>query len=214
MRQVYYGFMPGTSDTASAPVSSLALALVPPGNVESALSELRRGPWALGVPSARAYFDAPVLAWLSSVPGGDTLSRLARDHGLRFELAGYAYSGRDAFLAFSPDAALAARAAIGELRALGQLAAAGSGTDSPGYVPGPFAAGLGCYLATLPGPSEAAEDLARSLGSDGQPPSFRAKTCLLSLVRLEWTPGDASSSAWETLGAARVASIRARRDTI
>lgn len=205
--------MPGTSDTALVPVSSLALVLVPPGNVERSLSELRRSLWAGGgLVSARAYFDAPVLAWLSAVPDEETLLRIARDIGLRFELTGYARSGRDAFLSFSPDAALAVSAATGELRALGLLAAEVPGIGSTRYVPGPFEAGLGCYLATLPGLPGSVDDRASDLAADEPQPSFRAKTCLLSLIELEWTPGDARSTAWTTLGSARVASIRPRRD--
>jgi len=193
MGSVYYGFMPGTSD----PVLSLALVLTPPGNLVRSIAELRRSFWTeYGATSARAYFDLPVIAWLGSPLGGAELASLTDWPGLRFGLSGLVARGRDVYAAYCEDVASACAALAEELKARGY----GPNKESA-YRDGPFEAGVGCYCASLQGPSLEPFSIPH--------PSLKAKTCLLSLVELRWLPGDGYASSWAAIAAARLRPRRA-----
>ncbi len=183
----------------SEPGPSLALAILPPGNVLRELSLLRAGIFrSRGEPSARAYFCFPVLAWLAAVPGGQTLAGLAASMRAALEFGPWLSRGRDLFLGFSP--------ALSEACARHSLETAAGGSGS---CPGPFEAGLGLYCASV---DSADESAAAALASDlnrSAPTPPRADTWLLAAVELSWSPGPGRESSWAVLSSAR-SGIRGR----
>jgi hypothetical protein len=195
--RVYYAFMGlGTTET----VSSIALAMVPPGNVIRAIAEIRRAFWAeLGAASGQAYFDFPVIAWLSRPMEGSDLAGLASRSPVPFSLAGFHRRGDDVFLRFH-ESALASVEELAE-----RLPSADGLTD---FSPGPFSAGLGCYCASLPSVGESALP-GGILGAYPQgSPSVKAKTCVLAQIELSWVPGPSFASSWASISSARLAETR------
>ncbi|OHD10565.1 MAG: hypothetical protein A2Z96_01990 [Spirochaetes bacterium GWB1_48_6] len=177
----------GITDT----VSSIALAMVPPGNVVRSIVEIRRAFWTeLGVASARAYFDVPVLTWLAEPLDGATLAGLASRCAIPFELTGLERQGDDVFLRFPAEHA----ACISELTAKMPIA-----ETSSEYRPGPFEAGLGCFCASLSGLMTSNLPLIDRIAV----PPIHAKTYFLALLELRWVPGLSFSSSWATLSSAR-----------
>lgn len=194
MDRVYYVFMAlGTTET----VASIALAMVPPGNIVRIISELRASFWTtLGESSARAYFDYPVLAWLGQPIDGSALAGIASRLDIPFELSSCGSSGADAFLRLTPESA---RAAAVLAR---QLPLAASDTE---WLPGPFQAGIGVFCASL---GTKATDtntaaLAQSISArlTGQP--LRSKTYVLAQIELCWGADQSLQSSWATLSSAR-----------
>jgi hypothetical protein len=177
----------GITDT----VSSIALAMVPPGNVLRAIAEIRRAFWTeLGAPSARAYFDAPVLAWLAEPLDGATLAGLASRCTIQFELIGLERLGDDVFLRFPVEHA----ACISELTSRIPCA-----TDSSQFRCGPFEAGLGSFCASLSGVSASNLPIVDQISVS----PIRVKTYLLAQLELRWVPGQSFASSWATLSSAR-----------
>jgi hypothetical protein len=142
----------GTSEA----ISSIALALVPPGNILASLNELRRELFKrLGAAEARAYFDFPVLAWLAKAPHGADIASLASSLQEPLRFVGMELYRGSWYLGFSPDF-MNALSGI-ELGILG-----GAFPDSRAYeapLEPPFDAGRGLYLApeSAIGPDRAAE---------------------------------------------------------
>ena len=188
IERVYYSFMAlGTSET----VSTIALAMVPPGNVTRTIADIRRAFWTeLGAPSARAYFDYPVVAWLGQPLTGAYLAGIASRSRLPFELIGLERIGDDVFLRF-PDSL---SSALEELVSRVPLA-----TESSDRRPGPFEAGKGCYCATLDSASGAQLPIVDELAVS----AIRAKTYVLAQIELRWAADSGLSSSWATLSSAR-----------
>lgn len=177
----------GTTDT----VSSIALAMVPPGNVLRSIADIRRAFWTdLGAASARAYFDVPVLAWLAEPIDGATLAGLASRYPLPFELMGLERNGDDVFLRFP----LENSALISELCSKIPVA-----TDTSVFRKGPFEAGIGCYCASLSGLTTTNIPIVEQLPV----PHIRVKTYLLAQLELRWVPDQSFASSWATLSSAR-----------
>jgi len=177
----------GTSDT----VSSIALAMVPPGNVLRTIAEIRRSFWTrLGAASARAYFDYPVLAWLGEPINGATLAGIASRSSIPFELIGFERRVDDVFIRFP------AELEAGISRIVIKVPVASRETE---FSPGPFEAGFGCYCATLSGLSAPQLPVVDLIAA----PPIRVKTYLLAQVELRWVPGPSFASSWATLSSAR-----------
>ncbi len=178
----------GTTET----ISSIALAMVPPGNIVRSISELRMALWTMmGASSARAYFDYPVLAWLAQPIDGAALAGLASRLRLPFELTSLEMVGSEAFLRFPAESASVA-SALADL-----VPIAGSATA---WLPGPFTAGIGVYCATL---SQAAPPSSAELMALLKGQVIRTKTYLLAQLELCWEPEPSLQSSWATLSSAR-----------
>jgi len=177
----------GITDT----VSSIALAMVPPGNVLRSIADIRRAFWTeLGAPSARAYFDVPVLAWLAKPLDGSTLAGLASRYPLPFELIGLERICDDVFLRFPVEYS----GKISELTSKIPPA-----TDISDFRKGPFEAGLGCYCASVSGLAAANIPIVDQLAVS----PIRVKTYLLAQLELRWVPDQSFASSWATLSSAR-----------
>jgi hypothetical protein len=177
----------GTTET----ISSIALAMVPPGNIVRIISELRLSFWTImGESSARAYFDYPVLAWLAQPMDGSMLARLASRLDLPFELTNFGMTGADVFLRLGADTAQA----VAELA--GQVPLANEATE---WLPGPFPAGIGVYCATVAPTITLPDSITAAL--DGQ--AIRARTYVLAQIELCWGPDQSLQSSWATLSSAR-----------
>jgi len=188
----------GTTET----VSSIGLAMVPPGNILRTIADLRASYWRIaGAPSARAWFDAPVLAWLGEKIDGAALAGIASRCSCPFELASIERRGDDVFLRFPDELAVQVKDIAGKL----PLA-----TPSTAYAPGPFEAGIGCYCATLPSSTDLSPALADVPGQAKDFPAIRAKTYVLAQIELRWTPGPRLESSWATLSSARAGRSAAR----
>jgi len=177
----------GTTDT----VSSIALAMVPPGNVMRSIADIRRAFWTeLGAPSARAYFDVPVLTWLAEPLDGATLAGLASRCTLPFELTGLERQDDDVFLRFPAEY----MACISEL-----VSKTPTATTTSEFRRGPFEAGLGAFCASLSGIPASKSLIIDQIAVS----SIRAKTYLLAQLELRWVPGPSYASSWATLSSAR-----------
>lgn len=178
-------------------VASIALAMVPPGNIVRIISELRSSFWAtLGESSARAYFDYPVLAWLGQPLDGSIFAGIASRLDIPFELASCGLVGTDVFLRLAPGSARAAAALAGQLPVA---------TGDTEWVPGPFQAGIGVYCATLEATKATSNTVALpadiSARLESQP--IRAKTYVLAQIELCWGADRSLQSSWATLSSAR-----------
>ncbi|HPM71329.1 MAG TPA: hypothetical protein PLE25_00055 [Spirochaetales bacterium] len=178
----------GTIET----VASIALAMIPPGNVAKELCGVRRAFWTeLGAASARAFFDYPVLSWLARPVDGAALAAAAARSRLPFELVGLERFGDDVFIRIPEKYAAEARGLASA------FSEAGADTE---YRPGPFQAGHGSYCATLAGVGERAAPIVELMPVV----AIRAKTYLLAQIELTWAPDESRSSSWATLSSARV----------
>jgi len=172
-------------------VSSIALAMVPPGNVTRTIADIRRAFWTeLGAASARAFFDYPVIAWLGQPISGASLAGIASRSRLPFELIGLERLGDDVFLCFPATRS----SALDELVARLPLATASSACR-----PGPFEAGKGCYCATLSSSDGSHLPVVDRLAVS----PIRAKTYILAQIELRWDIESGLSSSWATLSQAR-----------
>ena len=192
MDRVYYAFMAlGTTET----VSSIGLAMIPPGNILRIIADLRASFWKIaGAPSARAWFDVPVLAWLGETIDGAALAGIAARFSCAFELGPVELRGDDVFLRFPDELARQAQQLACKLP-LASVATA--------YAPGPFEAGIGCYCATLPSSIDHSSVMSGIQGNKAGLPAIRAKTFILAQIELCWTPGPRLESSWATLSSAR-----------
>jgi hypothetical protein len=182
----------GTTET----IESLALSLIPPGNVLKTVSDYRKYLWArLGFIDARAWFDFPVLAWLGSPVDKAELASLSADFGYPFEIREPLRHGNSIFLPFSQ----AIQGYAWEMQE--RLPGIFAGSQ---FSAGPFEAGLGCQCATF----EDGSDPDEAVFASGIRYPLRARTCLLAQVRLTWTPGSELNSSWRVASSARVHGIR------
>jgi hypothetical protein len=190
---VYYALMGlGTTETTE----SLALVLIPPGNVLRSIAEFRKTLWsAWHMASARAWFDYPVLAWLHRELADEELSTLAARFIQPFELLAPERHGTSVFLPFSKEI-------LGYTEAL--EACTPVGTIESGVASGPFEAGIGCFCASLETEFDSA---ALKFPSCLQEPT-RARTCMLAQVSLEWTTGPSFYSSWRYISGARAHGVR------
>ncbi len=178
----------GTTET----VASIALAMIPPGNVAKDISGVRMAFWSeLGEASARAFFDYPVVSWMARPVDGAALAAAAARCLLPFELIGLERIGDDVFISMPSEYAAEARALAGV------FPEAGADTE---YRPGPFPAGRGCYCATLSAEGEPARPIVDLVPIV----AIRSKTYLLAQIELTWAPDESRSSSWATLSSARV----------
>lgn len=181
----------GITDT----VSSIALVMVPPGNVMRAIAEIRRAFWTqLGAPSARAYFDVPVLAWLADPLDGATLAGLASRSTLPFELIGFERQSDDIFLRFPVE---------NSAKVLELTSKTPQATDTSNFSPGPFEAGLGCFCASLAGILDSKMPIVDQMAIS----PIRVKTYILAQLEFRWIPGPTLASSWATLSSARAGRI-------
>jgi hypothetical protein len=190
---VYYALMAlGTTEI----IESLALSLIPPGNVLRDISEYRKYLWTRhGIPDARAWFDFPVLTWLGSPVDEAGLATLSEDFVYPFEILEPLRHGASIFLPFSR--------AIQDFSLKIQETLPGINSSSQ-FSTGPFEAGLGCHCASIDDDSEP-EGAAFASGIRFP---LRARTCLLAQVRLTWTPDPELNSSWRVISSARVRGIR------
>lgn len=152
----------------------------PPGNVLAGLSAYRERLFHdMGEPSARAFFDFPVVAWLRGAPDSPTLAAWAR--ALKAPLAFGASMARDGALYLPFTGPLAGECAW--------LAAMIRDADAPPTAAVPFKAGFGLFCAFMRGAGD--EALA---GREPLPSGCAAYR--LAVVALEWTPGPAMASSW------------------
>ncbi|HAE22017.1 MAG TPA: hypothetical protein DCG47_06815 [Spirochaetaceae bacterium] len=196
----------------SKAISSIALALVPPGNILASINELRRELFGrLQAAQARAYFDFPVLAWLAKAPHGADIASLASSlqEPLRFKSMEL-YRGAW-FLGFDEDF-LAALSMLD----LGLFDSAFPEGQADGTaIEAPFAAGRGLYLApeTAIGPERAAE--ARALADEQlKRGDFNASTYLIAAIELVRYQGEGGGSSWATLASARAGEKRGKAGAI
>lgn len=169
--------------------------MVPPGNILRAIAELRVSFWKLaGAQSARAWFDFPVLAWLGELIDGAALAGIASRCSYPFELGPLERLGNDVFLGFPADHA-------GQLRDLASRLPLATRTTK--YAPGPFAAGIGAYCATLSPSTDLSSLISVLQGQATKFPMIRAKTFVFAQIELCWTPGPRLESSWATLSSAR-----------
>jgi len=193
MYPVYYAFMGlGTTET----VSSIGLAMMPPGNVMRMIVDVRAAFWTMaGAASARAWFDFPVIAWLGESIDGAALAGIASRCSFPFELGRLERHRDDAFLRFTNEAGDSA-AEIASRLPVASIASS--------FRPGPFDAGVGCYCATVaPG-----YEIPRSIFDMVDASPIRAKTYILAQIELRWTPGPHLESSWATLSSARAGGRR------
>jgi hypothetical protein len=182
----------GTTET----IESLALVLIPPGNVLRSISEFRKYLWSVhGLHGARAWFDFPLLAWLGSPIDNDGLSRLAADFTHPFELLAPSRYGNAIFLPF-PQAILDFVSGIQS-----RIPAADAITP---HRAGPFEAGLGCHCASI-GSKPVPEGTI--LAAEVRFP-VRSKTCLLAQVSLVHSTDPELYSTWRVGSSTRVHGLR------
>lgn len=172
-------------ETGDARVS-LALALMPGGNVVKALSDARASlARARGLAGYRAYFDFPVAAWLSEPLRGPELASLATLFDFPLVLDRLTAVGGSLFYGFSDETA-----ASMERMPIPNRFGAGNGAASYAY--GPFPSGTGLYC----GDEVALRDSLPAL------PPIRSRTYSLSLVELRWYDDETFASSWATLSSA------------
>lgn len=180
----------GTTDVRT----SIALAVIPPGNIIRELAAFRRRFFsAYAEPSAGAYFDFPVAAWLRSVPSGADLAWLAGSLKIPLAFSGLIRAGRDVFLALVDD----------RLHALASRRFETARADGASPVPGPFPSGLGCYCATLESVPEDRMDSVLGELSVCAPIGLKTGSYLIAAVELAWNPGPGRESSWAVLSSAR-----------
>ena len=177
----------GTSDT----ISSLAFVMIPPGNIAKCIADIRKKLWTVrGAPSARAYFDFPVLAWLGSPLDGAALAGIASRTAMPLELRGPERHDDDIFMRFTEERS-------GDIEGIvSKLPLASTASE---YQTGPFAAGLGCFCARIPATSSGIQSEDTQMVAE----RLRATTYLLAVIELRWTSGHDFSSSWATLSSAR-----------
>jgi hypothetical protein len=198
----------GTSEA----ISSIALALVPPGNVLASVNELRRELFKrLKAAEARAYFDFPVLAWLTKAPHGADIASIASSLQEPLRFGGMELYRGSWYLGFGRDF-MDALAGL-ELGFLGGAFPDSHAEEAP--LEPPFDAGRGLYLAPEGAirPDRAAEAmaLADELLKRGD---FCASTYLLAAIELVRYQNEGGGSSWATLASARAGEKRGKAGAI
>jgi hypothetical protein len=204
--------------------ASLALAIVPPGNVLRDLATIRGKLFTLNsLQGSRAWFDFPVLAWLGHSPDGGLLATIASS--LRLPLEFGPLHWEDNFLALPLTTEFDPLVLPGLSRyLLRQQASIRGAGNSPGpapgtekWCPGPFPAGKGLICAILdpehPGSTSAGKGeagrsaiLTEAARLVGQTP--RATVYSLALIELHWYPGPDYGSSWAILSSAVAGNAR------
>lgn len=190
---VYYALMGlGTTETTE----SLALVLIPPGNVLRSIAEYRKTLWAgLRMASARAWFDYPVLSWLHHELDYEVLSRLAAEFILPFALLEPERHGASIYLPF-PREILDFSDTLQTINYHGKI--------DGGFSSGPFEAGVGCFCASL----DMEEDTINLELLPRLSVPIRARTCIIAQVAIEWTSGPDFYSSWRFISGSRVHGLR------
>ncbi|MFH2115019.1 MAG: hypothetical protein ABIJ86_10995 [Spirochaetota bacterium] len=197
--------------------ASLALAIVPPGNVLRDLATSRGRLFTLNdLQGSRAWFDFPVLAWLGRSLDGGLLASLASS--LRLPLDFGTMQWEDNYLAMPVpagfnEAILSGLASyILPCQAMDMDSKTLPGSDKWGC--GPFPAGKGMICAVLDAEATVnattvagrAALLAEATRLVGEPP--RANVYSIALVELHWYPGPNYGSSWAILASAVAGRLR------
>jgi len=175
---------------------SLALVLIPPGNVIKAISDYRASLWSSrGLATARAWFDFPVIAWLGARMDDHDSSGFAEGCSFPFELLSPARIGTYICLPFpeSIQSFLSSHTNVFPT------------TDgNSAYHDGPFESGAGCWCAsTEPEDASPVFDVPKS-------PDFpiRARSYMVAHIELHWSKEKPYTSSWHTVSAIRARGIR------
>lgn len=197
--------------------ASLALALVPPGNVLRDLATIRGRLFTLNsLQGSRAWFDFPVLAWLRHCLDGGKLASIASALHLPLEFGPLQWE--DNFLAlpipagFDPAVLSDLPEYILQPPASQREPEGRQGSDKWCY--GPFPAGKGLICAVLDSErptgtttgSGRAAILNEATRLAGQAP--RANLYSLALVEVHWYPGPNYGSSWAILSSAIAGKLR------
>lgn len=168
---------------------SIALALIPPGNVLRELSSFRGSIFRLsGVSSARAWFDFPVLAWLDAVPDSADLVRCAHACVEPLQFSHLVLRGNALYLSM-PDSSIQAFSTLQPAMP----------PASESCVPGPFEAGIGVFCAGFASQNEAENALLQCTA----PAVGVCETYLLSVLELSWSKGPDMGCSWSVRASAR-----------
>ena len=206
--------------------ASLALALVPPGNVLRDLATIRGRLFTLNsLQGSRAWFDFPVLAWLGRYLDGGKLASIAS--ALHQPLEFGTLKWEDKYLALPISAGFDTAVLSGLAQYILQPPAPGKGTETGhGLVPGsdkwcygPFPSGKGLICAVLgsEGPhtttegTEKATILNEAKRLAGKAP--RSNLYSLALVEVHWYPGPNSGSSWAILSSAVAGAVHGTEQT-
>lgn len=212
----------------SKSLSCIALALIPPGNFLASIQALRGGLFRrYEAAGARAFFDYPVLAWLSASPRGDDLAEVAASLRAPLEFDGVVERGGAWFLSFGGrfkdelDAAgMGLRLTLAKPR--GDASGFGGGPETgceaeacydetrgeadegAGYRDeAPFEAGIGLFLAPSAELSADRTELqtyvAEAIGSG----DFRAASYVIAALELSYYADGQGGSSWASLSSAR-----------
>lgn len=201
--------------------ASLALAIVPPGNVLRELAMIRGKLFTLNeLQGSRAWFDFPVLAWLGACLDGGLLANLASALRLPLEFDSLQWEGNFLALPISAEYQGIILPVLAT-HILGPLEAGMFTGTSTGFAPatdkwchGPFPAGQGMICATLDtkdsdnatNKARRADILAEATRLTGEPP--RANVYSIALVELHWYPGPNYGSSWAILSSAVAGKVR------
>lgn len=201
--------------------ASLALALVPPGNVLRDLAMCRGRLFTLnGLQGSRAWFDFPVLAWLGRALDGGLLASLASSFRLPLEFGALRWEGR--FLALPVPAGfneamqpgLSSYILDSKTPTEGDASTPESAAGSETWSLGPFPAGKGMICAVMDEETSSGnahearriELLAQANKLTGSLP--RAHVYSLALVELHWYPGPNFGSSWAILSSVVAGRLR------
>jgi hypothetical protein len=201
--------------------ASLALALVPPGNVLRDLAMCRGKLFTLdGLQGSRAWFDFPVLAWLGRALDGGLLASLASSFRLPLEFGALRWEGK--YLAMPVPEGFTDALPPGlypyildpQLPFKGDETATEPSSGSEKWSPGPFPAGKGMICAMVDEAASGwnaqeasrAELLAQANRLAGSLP--RAHVYSLALVELHWYPGPNFGSSWAILSSVVAGKLR------
>jgi hypothetical protein len=201
--------------------ASLALAIVPPGNILRDLATIRGKLFTLNsLQGSRAWFDFPVLAWLGRCLDGGKLASIAAALQLPLEFGPLQWeddyltlpipegfdpavlSGLDRYVLEPPDPERA------------EEPSAGLVPDSGKWCYGPFPSGKGLICAILNSmiPQERTSGtgksaiLAEATRLVGKAPGSNVYS--LALVEVHWYPGPNYGSSWAILSSAVAGRIR------
>jgi hypothetical protein len=207
--------------------ASLALALVPPGNILRDLAMIRGRLFTLdGLQGSRAWFDFPVLAWLSRALDGGLLASLASSFRLPLEFEPLRWVGN--YLSMPVPAAFNEALQPGlspyilatQAPFEGDIPTQGAASGSETWGPGPFPAGKGMICAVVDEEARSgiadgtrqADLLAQANRLAGNLP--RAHVYSLALVELHWYPGPNFGSSWAILSSVVAGRLRSASQPI
>jgi hypothetical protein len=199
--------------------ASLALALVPPGNILRDLAMIRGKLFTVdGLQGSRAWFDFPVLAWLGRSMDGGLLASLASSLRIPLDFGAMHWEGN--FLALSIPEGFNEITLPGLGPYIIEHPASVTGTEtyprtgqSRGeWCHGPFPSGKGMICAVLheevaSGTTDRkAKILAEATRRAGSLP--RATIYSVAMVELHWYPGPDYGSSWAILSSAVAGKVR------